>query len=69
MKALLIAWMAITAAILSWPVRSTEFQTRWVSMPPAMSWETIDRARKASALPSFCMWEMFDYPGGGCRVG
>ena len=69
MKALLIAWMATTAAILWWPMHSTDFQTRWVAMPPAMSWEMIYHARKASARPSFCMWEMFDYPGGGCRVG
>jgi hypothetical protein len=26
------------------------------------------RAQKAANKPSFCMWEMFDWPGGGCRV-
>ena len=65
----LIAWVMVTAAVLWWPTHQLGFDARWVAMPPAMSWETIDRARKASALPSFCMWEMFDYPGGGCRVG
>ena len=49
----------MTAAILWWPMHSTDFRTRWVAMPPAMSWEMIYRARKASARPSFCMWEMF----------
>jgi hypothetical protein len=65
MKALLIAWVAITAAILWWPMHRLGFDARWVAMPPAMSWETIDRARKASARPSFCMW---DYPGTTCRL-
>jgi len=47
MKALLIAWITMTAAILWWPMHSTDFRTRWVAMPPAMSWEMIYRARKA----------------------
>jgi hypothetical protein len=64
-KALLIAWLAITAAILWRPTHSTDFQTRWVAMSPAMSWDVIQAARKASARPSFCMW---DYPGTACRV-
>jgi len=37
----------MTAAILWWPMHSTDFRTRWVAMPPAMSWEMIYRARKA----------------------
>jgi hypothetical protein len=65
MKALLIAWVAITAAILWWPTHQVGFKARWVQLPPAMSWEMLDRARKASARPSFCQW---DYPGSGCRV-
>jgi hypothetical protein len=65
MKALVIGWVAIAAAILWWPTHSTDFQTRWVAMPPAMNWETLDRAKKASARPSFCMW---DYPGTACRL-
>jgi hypothetical protein len=38
------------------------FDQRWVSMPAAMSWDTISKARKAAAQPSFCM----PYK---CRVG
>ena len=30
MKALLIAWMAITAAILWWPTHQPRFEARWV---------------------------------------
>jgi len=65
MKALLIAWMAITAPILWWPTHSTDFQSRWVAMPAAMSWATFEAARKASARPSFCKWNGPDTP---CRV-
>jgi hypothetical protein len=63
MKTLLIAWMAITAAILWWPMHSTDF--RWVAMPAAMSWATFEAARKASARPSYCMWIG---PDTACRV-
>ena len=65
MKALLIAWVAITAAILWWPTHQPRFEARWVSMPPAMNWEMLDRARKAGARPSFCKWNGPDTP---CRV-
>jgi hypothetical protein len=48
---------------------SSSFEQRWpANMPATMSWDTFEAARKASARPSFCTWEMFDYPGGGCRV-
>jgi hypothetical protein len=56
MKALIVAWMAITAAMLWWPTHSTDFQTRWVAMPPAMTWVTFETARKASVRPSFCVY-------------
>ena len=65
MKALIIAWVAITAAILWWPTHHIGFTARWVAMPPAMSFEMLDRARKASARPSFCKWNGPDTP---CRV-
>jgi hypothetical protein len=65
MKALLIAWMVITAALLWWPTHQLGFDARWVAMPPAMSFEMLDRARKAAARPSFCMW---NYPGTACRL-
>jgi len=46
MKALLIAWAAITAAILWWPTHQVGFKARWVQLPPAMSWATFEAARK-----------------------
>ena len=65
MKALLIiGWAAVTAVLL-WPQRLPVFAARWVAMPPAMSFETLDRARKAAARPSYCMWIGPDTP---CRV-
>jgi hypothetical protein len=51
--ALLAGWFA--------PLQHS-FDKRCVSMPVAMSWETISKARKAAAQPSFCM----PYK---CRVG
>ena len=59
---LLLSWL-----LVAWPNAST-FQTRWVAMPPSFNLETYRAARKASARPAFCMWETFDYPGGGCRA-
>jgi len=44
--ALLAGWFA--------PLQHS-FHQRWVSMPAAMSVDMVDRARKASARPSFCM--------------
>jgi len=44
--ALLAGWFA--------PLQHS-FNQRWVAMPAAMSAEMVDRARKASARPSFCM--------------
>ena len=65
MKALLIAWITMTAAILWWPMHSTDFRTRWVAMPAAINWVTFEAARKASARPSWCMW---NGPDTACRV-
>jgi hypothetical protein len=41
------------------------FEQRWVAMPPAMSIQMLDRARKAAARPSFCQW---NYPGTACGL-
>jgi hypothetical protein len=65
MKALLIGWLALVATPLLWQPRRVVFEARWLAMPPAMNWEMLDRARKASARPSFCQW---DYPGTACRI-
>jgi len=51
MKALIIAWLLATAAILYWP-QETGFRARWVALPPAMSMDTINRARKAAERPA-----------------
>jgi hypothetical protein len=55
----LVIWLLVTVS------HPTGFNARFVTMPPSMSWEMLDRARKASARPSFCQW---NYPGTACRV-
>jgi hypothetical protein len=57
MTALLI-WLLVV-----WP--SPGFNARWVAMPSSINLETYRAARKATARPSFCMW---DYPGTSCRI-
>jgi hypothetical protein len=49
-KALIIAWLLATAVVLYRPHESG-FRARWVQMPPAMSWDTITKARKAAGRP------------------
>jgi len=49
-KALIIAWLLATAVVLYRPHESG-FRARWVQMPPAMSWDTITKARKAVGRP------------------
>src|SRR5262249_62039778 len=58
-------WLLVAAIIVWWQSGPTGFDARWVSLPPAMSWDMIDRARKASARPSFCMHHRVT--GDGCR--
>jgi hypothetical protein len=66
--AILLTFVVVTAAALLWRPHAPSFDARWVAMPPNINLETYRAARKASARPAFCMWEMFDYPGGGCRA-
>ena len=61
----ILACAVAAAAIMWWPTRPTGFDARWISLPPAMSWDMIDHARKASARPSFCMHHKVT--GDGCR--
>jgi hypothetical protein len=58
--ALVLIWLL--AVVWGQPVT---FKQRWPEMPPAMSLETLQAARKAAARPSFCQW---DFPGTPCRV-
>jgi hypothetical protein len=58
--ALVLIWLL--AVVWGQPIT---FKSRWVEMPAAMTWETITKARKAAARPSFCQW---DFPGTPCRV-
>ena len=56
----IIAWAVVAAAIVWWPTRPTGFNARWVSLPAAMPWDVINRARKAAERPTFmpiCKWE------------
>jgi hypothetical protein len=57
----ILAWAAVTAAIIFWWPRPPGFNARWVSLPPAMEWQLIERAGKASAQPvgmtyTYCKW-------------
>jgi hypothetical protein len=58
----ILAWLAVAAAILWWPSRPTGFNARWVSLPPAMEWQLIERARKASAQPVGMTYTYCKYP-------
>ena len=64
MKAFLITMAAVAALILFSP-RPAVFDVRWVNLPPAMSMDTINRARKASQRPAFCPYAWADK----CRIG
>ena len=60
MKILIIAWAVIAAVVLAWP-RPSSFNARWVSMPLAMSWDMLNRVRKATERPTamtytHCKW-------------
>jgi len=52
----LSAMVILVALLAGWfsPLQHS-FNQRWVAMPAAMSVGMVDRARKASARPSFCM--------------
>ena len=55
----IIAWAVVAAAIVWWPTQPTGFNARWVSLPPAMSWQAYLAARKAAGRPTFvghCKW-------------
>jgi hypothetical protein len=65
-KALLACWLA-AIAVLVWLAipRPSTFERRWpIALPPAMSLQTFNAARKAAERPSFCA-----YPSPKCRVG
>jgi hypothetical protein len=67
MKTLVIVWLALAAAVLWWtPHQTGGFATRWPQLPPAMSRDLLDRARKASERPSWCMWVIG--PDTPCRI-
>jgi hypothetical protein len=66
MKILLIlAWAVVSVAILWWP-RPPGFNTRWVSMPPAMSWEMLARARQSAERPAAMTYTHCKWPQ--CRL-
>ena len=61
----IISWLLLATAILAWRSGPTRFDARWVSLPPAMSVDTINRARKASQRPAWCPYAWADK----CRIG
>jgi hypothetical protein len=65
-KALLACWLT-AIAVLVWLAmpRPSPFEKRWpVALPPAMSLQTFNAARKASERPAFCR-RVFNE----CRIG
>ena len=63
MKAFVLVLAAVAAAALWWP-RPAVFDVRWVNLPPAMSWDTITKARMASGRP---LWMPFCNVEKDCR--
>ena len=61
----IVCWILVAAAIVWWRSAPTSFAQRFVSMPPAMTWDTITKARKASQHPAFCPYAWADK----CRIG
>jgi hypothetical protein len=51
---LILAWAVVGAAIIWWP-RPSGFNARWVAMPQAMSWQTLNAARNRADY-TFCKW-------------
>ena len=60
----IIAWLSLATTILAWRSGPTRFDARWVSLPPAMSWDTITKARKAAGRP---LWMPFCNVEKDCR--
>jgi hypothetical protein len=58
----ILAWAAVATFITWWPTRPTSFDARWVSMPAAMSWDALSRARKASERPAAMTYTYCKYP-------
>jgi hypothetical protein len=48
----IVAWLMLATIVLAWRAGPISFQQRWVSMPPAMSWEMLARARQAAERPA-----------------
>ena len=65
MKALLTCWLTAIAVLVWLALQPITFDKRWpTALPPAISLQTFNTARKAAARPSFCA-----YPLPKCRVG
>jgi hypothetical protein len=57
----ILACAAIAIVIMWWQTRPTSFNARWVAMPQAMAWQTLNAARKAAERPTgmtftYCKW-------------
>ena len=63
----ILAWAAITAAIMCWPKGPTSFDARWVAMPAAMTGEMFIAARKAAGRPTAMTYTYCKYPD--CKRG
>jgi hypothetical protein len=58
MKALVALWLTAIATLVWLAIpRPSTFEKRWpIALPPAMSLQTFNAARKASGRPSFCTY-------------
>jgi len=65
-RVLLLIIATVAAAAVWWP-RLVSFDQRFVSMPPAMSWDTITKARKAAGRPAGMTYTYCKYPD--CKRG
>jgi hypothetical protein len=63
---LILAWAVVSAVIVWWP-RPPGFNARWVAMPQAMSWQTLNAARKAAERPAAMTYTFCKYPD--CKRG
>ncbi|MFZ0150940.1 MAG: hypothetical protein WBG18_08495 [Xanthobacteraceae bacterium] len=73
MKILLACWLTAIAVLVWLAVpRHSSFDRRWpTALPPAMSLQTFNAARKAAERPAFCVYafKVHWQPGNPCRIG
>lgn len=72
MKALLACWLTAIAVLLWLAMpRPASFEKRWPALPPSMSLQVYDAARKAATRPSACVYHYRPHQAAAktCAVG